>query len=121
MEIKIPDDKMKEIVGGAILKEIGENQRDMLISQAISYLLTKQENTGYYNNKSNIPLVTAFNHALEKVVKEVAEDFIKNDPQIRASIQDLLVKAANQKLKKNIDDISYVMTEAMCRAFRRDD
>lgn len=118
MELKLNEEKIKELLSGAILKELGENQRDVLIAQSISYLLSEQKRgEGYYAEKF-IPLHEAFNKAVKCVANKVVLEYVENNEEIKQKIKDLFAEGAEQLFTKHREKILEAMAEAFARGFK---
>jgi uncharacterized membrane-anchored protein YjiN (DUF445 family) len=113
MEIKIEQEKVQAIISQAILKELGENQRDMLIAQAIEYLLKEQASGSGYSSTKFIPLHQAFNSAVAHSAQKVARELVENDEQIQAKLKALLTEA----MEKVFNEKRETMVDSMAAAF----
>lgn len=117
-DIKINHDVMQTIVHKAILEGIGTEQRDLLMQQALQYLITEPRNT--YGSPSPSPLQTAFNNAVTKAARLIVEELV-SESDLQDRIREWAGKALTEYVSKDYelpDAIGFAMGEAIGKALR---
>ena len=96
MDVRIGDDKIGEMIGAAVMSQITQESRDLLIQNAIKYLLTP-EKSNIYGSKEESPLQKAFNTQLNVYAREYIKQQIENDEEfsgkIKSVVQDAMMKS----------------------------
>lgn len=86
--IKIDTDTVRELVAKSIMDAIGEDQRDLIVTQAVTMLL-EQPDAGY-GRKGDSPLQLAFNVEVRKIAGDVVSDYLNSEefrPIVEAKIR----------------------------------
>jgi hypothetical protein len=120
MEIKIEQDKVQEIISQAILRELGSEQRDLLIAQAIQYLLKEQQAGSGYSSRKFIPLHDAFNNAVANSARQIAHDYIHNNAEVQQKLKELLTEAMDRVFVAKRETIVEAIATAVIRGFERE-
>ena len=114
--LNLPDDQMREIVSAAILQTVTAENRDALITAAISSLL-KPNSSGFGAKES--PLQAAFNSAIHQKAKQIVTEMLDADEQIKTALENIIISAAKKAFsaeKKN--DMIDSMASAIAAGFR---
>lgn len=85
--INIPADAMQTIVQRAILEGISSDQRDLLVEQAVKYLIAPQK-SAYPYDKNPSPLESAFNHAVTVAAEKLVNEMVANTPEFMAKVRE---------------------------------
>lgn len=91
MKIELSEENLKSVVSEAIMNSLSLEQRNVLIQNAISYLLTPTSNSLYDQKKS--PMQEAFNNAISQVAREVVTEEMKSNSEIKLKIKELMANA----------------------------
>lgn len=84
-DLKIPEGEISALLSKAILDQLSEATRDRLVSDAISYLLTKKDTNYYTHGPAKTPLQDAFESAMMTTARDIAEEVL-NLPENRSKI-----------------------------------
>jgi hypothetical protein len=110
--INIDDAAMKSIVGDALLKTLTEENRAILIKEAITHLLTVPEKDRYSGRHApdpKSPLQMAFERAIEHEMAELVREEIKNNEKLRTSLRKMMVEVFDAALDDQADGHSKVV------------
>lgn len=88
--INLPEDQMQQIVSAAILQTVTAENRDILIKDAITRLITP-ESSGYGKKLSLLQI--AFNNAIHAQAEKIIADTLDTDEQIKTLIKDIVTEA----------------------------
>jgi hypothetical protein len=116
MDVKIDADAMTAVVSRAILEGISTEQRDLLLEQAVTALVTPVKKDRYSLDPATTPLQEAFRLAAQRVVNQVATEMVEANPEFVAKVHEMvgevIVKAAEEDygLKSKIQ---YAVAEAL--------
>jgi hypothetical protein len=99
MEIKLTDEQLHGLVSEAILRALDENQRNILIQNAIAVLLAPKKDS--YGYKITTPLQDAFNNAIAVVSQRIASETMLNDENVKAKMRGLLDEAMDRVFDKD--------------------
>ncbi len=117
MEIKIEQEHVQQIISDAILKELGEEKRNLLISQAIDMLLKQQTTGSGYNQRSFIPLHESFNNAAQQVSMKIAREYLESNEDVQNKIKQLLVDAIERVFTTKREEIITKIADAFEKGF----
>lgn len=105
MEIKLDADAMAALASKAIFEEMGQEQRDKVMLQAVQALLIPESNRHSYH-AGKTPMQVAFDNAIQQAAHKAVQERIANSPEISAKIDELLgplVGGALEATAKNYD------------------
>lgn len=115
MNVQLDPKMVSELAAAAIMTTLSAEQRNILISNAIQYLLTPA-GTGY--NKQSSPIESAFNEALRRHAVIVAEQMLEGDDVIKGKLQQLISEAVHKLFTDNRDAtigrVVQSITEGLC-------
>lgn len=101
--LTIDSEAVRGIVARAVFDQIGEDQRQLVITQAVEKLLEEPKDT--YGRKSGAsPLAVAFNQAVVGIARDVVTDYLKQDA-VEATVRDAITTKITELL--NRDDWLY--------------
>lgn len=107
-------DAMKSIVAKAIMEGITQDQRDVLIEQAITHLI-KPGPTSYGRTEPS-PLQHAFNEAIERACNRVVDEIITERPEFNAKVRDAVTAAMTALVDGGNYDLSQKVGNAVGNA-----
>jgi hypothetical protein len=119
MDLKVPDEQMKEIVSTAIMRSLDEKARETLIADAIKYLLTPQPGRGHWDTGRS-PLQDMFREAVASCARDMVRDHIKSNCGFSAQVQEVVAQAAT-KLFTDKDKLVDKVAEAIERGLTERD
>lgn len=111
INLNMDKDKLNEIVTKAIMDSLDAKTKENVIAQAVAFL-NKPKEGGYYDPKWT-PLQDAFNRAVEVVARDVSIEMVRNDPQLRAKIKELLDKAISKVMEKSDDEVANTLARSI--------
>lgn len=85
MEIKIDSEQLKSAIHEALLLAIPAEARDLMVRQAIENLVTPKK-SGYLSKPDKSEIQEIYEDAIERSIREMVADDIKNDPSIKEDI-----------------------------------
>jgi hypothetical protein len=109
MKLDMPSDQFGALVGAAILQTVTQENRDVLIQEAVTHLLTTDKSYSY-GGRQRSPLQNAFDYAVEQKAKEVIGQTLDGvlSEKVKEVVEEALVKAfaeeRKDKLVQNIAD-----------------
>lgn len=116
MDIKIDSTLMREVVSSAIMTSISQEQRNILITNAVKHLLTPKESAGY-GRQSQSPLEEAFNDAMRLNARRLAEELLQQDTGIQTQLRELITEAVLKLMTNNreatVDKIAAAIAEGI--------
>lgn len=88
---------MKTVVSKAIMESISQEQRDVILEQAVAKLITPTKvNTGYRTEDGPSPLQEAFDRAVVQAANTAVRELIEERPEfqtkVRAAVADAIDK-----------------------------
>jgi len=95
LTVNLGDLDLKEVVSAAILKALTDKQKEILIKDSLTFLLSQDKNSSYYGDKIS-PLQRAFRASVEEVAKEIITATLKEDTDIKAKISKLISDAVER-------------------------
>lgn len=122
MRIEIPDDtEIKEIVTAAILTHLGQEQRDLLIKQALKELIEPKTRStrGGYDKEEYIPLHEAFQKAVNQVAKDVLYQQFTTDTEAHKKLMAIIDEAVQQWLASDAKRIVKTIADELSRVVSR--
>ena len=116
MKLEISD--MREVVSAAILQKLTEEQRNMLIQQAIAALLTPKEKQ--YGGLGETPLQTAFSQAVFDVARDVVKDQITKDPKFVNTLGTIVTMALAKAMAQDelVDGMASLFAQTFAKLAR---
>ncbi len=108
---------MEALVAGAMMEKLGPEARDKLVTDSLVYLMRKQR-TGNYGSLEVSPLAELFNQALFSTAREIVNDKVKNDPEVKAQIEAMLKKTIAAVLESDMfaNLVSTMLEKALTKA-----
>ena len=92
--IQINDESIRSAVSAAILQQLNTDNRDAILQQAVTYLITPPKDI--YGRAQPTPLQVAMNEAVARVVHRVANELIEQDEALKANIRDIATSALSK-------------------------
>lgn len=126
MQINLGEEQMRAVVSKAILESLGDEQKTLILTQAVEHLMkAPDDNRGYpYNQDKRNYLQRAFDAASERALGKIADEEMQkpeNIEKIRALLGPVLEAALSKS--EAWDNMRKALAEAITRAFenqRRD-
>jgi uncharacterized membrane-anchored protein YjiN (DUF445 family) len=100
--IVIDSTAVRAIVTKAIMEQLGADQQQLLIEQALGHLLEETTVKGQYGLRDQVvpsPLELSFRDAVAKIAREVVYDYLETDA-VRAVVREAVVKAIDKKIEE---------------------
>lgn len=114
-ELRLPDDKLAELFGAALLTYLDDAKRDLLIQEAVRSLITK-DTQRFGDGKST--LQRAFERAAESVATEIARKRFAEDAPFKAEVEKLFNDAwarATKDREKLVTALASAFSEKLAR------
>lgn len=89
--IQIDSEAVREVVAKGIIESLSDEQRNLVIQQAVQTLLEEPRDS-YGRNKGESPLQIAFNNAVRGVANDVVREYL-NLPDIRSAVESSILVA----------------------------
>jgi hypothetical protein len=115
MKLDLTNNDLKIAISEAILTQINTEARDQLIREALQQILEPKRDT--YGRVTSSPIQEAFADSCSRLMREIVEKLISEDPDVRKKIEDF-AKSAISKLLANEDD-HYKLVSSFVEAFRK--
>lgn len=117
MNIDIPQEQWAAIVGSAVMQSITDENRDTLIKEAVTHLLTPQKHSAF--GRQRTPLQEAFDLALQQKATEYIREQFEGElgEQVKTLVQEAVVKAFESERRS---ELVVNITAAVVKAFRMD-
>jgi hypothetical protein len=112
MEIKLDPGSIQGIVEQAILSQLSAEQREKVLAQAVTALMTPQESSMGYR-KTSTPLQEAFDTAVRQVAATEVRKIIEEDSEARQKILELVGVSIAEVCKGNYDGLPERIGEAI--------
>ena len=95
MELKFNDAQMGEMIGAAVMQQLTQESRDLLIKNAITHLLTPAGNS-VYGSKAISPLQEQFNYQVTNFARKFIEEQLVGDSELLDRLKAVVVEATNK-------------------------
>jgi hypothetical protein len=116
MDLKLDNEQLKQVVAGAILSAISNEQREALIAKAVSDLIVATEQDTYYGSRERIsPLQRAFRTACESVAVDLCKQEMAK-PENIARVQKIVSEGIEAAISKQADAIAVNLGEVIVKA-----
>lgn len=92
VKLQFSDTQFKTALSEAILNALNEESRNALIREAVEGLVKREVVKDRYAPDKTYPSVieTAFARTVSEIGRDVVQDLVKNDPQIRSMVEALV-------------------------------
>lgn len=117
IEVNFDQDALHDLISKWVLEQMSVEQREKVLQQAITYLMTPPKADKYATYQPPSPLQEAFNNALNRVMHDVARTIVDEDPAIRDAIQKLMGEALEEFLHGAEGDKKRGYVQKMGEAF----
>lgn len=97
--ISIPADAMQAIVQKAIFEGISAEQRELLVQQAIEYLVAPPTNG--YGQRGTSPLESAFQNAVAIAANQIVRELVK-ESEFTARITEMVEKTLREFVAQDV-------------------
>ena len=101
MTMSIDSEAAREVVAKGIIESLSDEQRNLVIQQAVHALLEDPRDS-YGRNKGKSPLQIAFNNAVRWVANDVVREYL-DLPDIRSAVESSILVA----LKTYMENYGY--------------
>ena len=101
MTMSIDSEAAREVVAKGIIESLSDEQRNLVIQQAVQALLEEPRDS-YGRNKGKSPLQIAFNNAVRWVANDVVREYL-DLPDIRSAVESSILVA----LKTYMEEYGY--------------
>ena len=114
--IHIEGDAMRAIVAKAVLEGISQDQRDLLVEQAIQYIITAPPKPSTYGAvQQPSPLQAAFQNAIQLSLSETARRVVDSEP-VRQRVDQLMADALADVMKTDNSSLPDAVRAALGQA-----
>jgi hypothetical protein len=115
------EEQLKGIVSEALLRSLDENTREVLIRDAITYLLTPKEKVNMYSS-DRTPLQSTFYYAVEQVAHKVIRELLtQEDGPYWARFRGAVQQAFDKVFADPNSQLTDRLAGAISRAFMAED
>jgi homoserine trans-succinylase len=113
MELKLDSDQLKELVGEAILNSFGQEQKNLLVKEAIRSLFAKGTNS--YDRRSEIEKV--FQDGVYHTARTMIREHFEKDEDTKEKLRILFRDALEVFFHKNREQTVARLAEALQKSF----
>lgn len=117
MDLRLNPEQFEQLVSAVIMQQLTPEQREEILKNAITHLLTKNE--GYARGRVS-PLQEAFNAAIGNVAHRFAREWLEAQPDVQQQITGLVAEAYQQALSGDRAAMVDRIAVQMSKAFERD-
>lgn len=89
MNVNVDPAAMQALVTKALFEGMTQEQKDSLITQALTALMTSSVRKNHWDPQPLSPLQEAFNNAASVIARQVAIRRLETDEQFKASVEQL--------------------------------
>ncbi len=100
IELKLNEEELGKHLEKAILLQLDEKSREQVISKAIQNLKWKSDG---YGRSREISLNDYFQDAVKRLAVEVVQEIVREDPQIRGRIKEMVGSLFAEAVQKTED------------------
>lgn len=95
LELKVGPGQVSTIVAAAIMGSIDADQRDVLVKDALAYLLTTP------NYEGTSPLQKAFRNAVKVSCDEILKQMIQDDAEVQGKLRAVIRQAVEEAFSES--------------------
>jgi predicted YcjX-like family ATPase len=95
MKLDLNDDQLQSVVAAALMHHIDQDKRDLLIKDALQYLITPKD-SAYGSREKVSPLVQAFRSAMDTVATAMIRKDLEGNEQVAQAIKGLIAEAVHK-------------------------
>lgn len=111
MEIKLDAEAMAAVASTAIFEQMSEENRNLVLQQALQHLLSPMKQERYSSTPPKSPLQEAFELAIRQAAFTAVKEKIENDPELQAKIQELLGPLINSAMSAEAENYNTSLSE----------
>jgi hypothetical protein len=115
MKLDLTNTDLKNAISEAILSQISAEAREEILREAVKYVVDPEKDT--YGRQGISKLQQSFRQAVALLTDEIIGRLVREDPQIKAQIEDFAKTAIANLLKDDFDRGK--VGEAFSEAFRK--
>ena len=93
---------VREVVAKGLIESLDEEQRTLILAQAVEFLLTPPPTRNTYDPVQPSPLAYAFQEQLRAVAGEVVRDYLSTD-----AVREQIVTTMHAKMREFVEDQSF--------------
>lgn len=117
MNVNLSEDEARAIAADAFTKAMTPEKRDELIRAAIVNIITPKDNGRFSSTPNKSILQEAFERAVNDYAREWCKNWILNDPECKAQLEDVVragwVKALVTDRESTVNKIAVAMSESL--------
>jgi hypothetical protein len=115
--VSIDPDTMRTVVAKAILDGLSQEQRDLVIEQAVKALITPTKPAGSFGSATGpSPLQQAFDMAVHRACNKVADEILANTPEFQERLRGLFSDTVKSAMQSADWDLQRKISEAVMLA-----
>ena len=119
MKIELENINMQELFSAALLQAMSEEQRGILIKDAIQFLMTPKDGGSFYGSKIT-PLQEAFRVAIRDVAQKDIADYLTTDVKVKEAIMGLIKDAVEKMVNDNRQQTVNTLCEKIIEGLYKD-
>lgn len=119
MDLRLNPEQFEQLVSAVIMQQLTPEQREEILKNAITHLLTKRPESPYSSHKVS-PLQEAFNTAIGNLAYRFAREWLEAQPNAQQQITDLVAEAYQQAMRGDRATMVDRIAAQMSKAFERD-
>lgn len=117
LTIQLDPVALREATGQAIMGILTPEVRAQILQAAIDSLLRPSTDSW---NKGKSPIEQAFEQAVTQTCRDLAREYVANDPELMGRLRKLLADTAAKVLDCDTDKMAERMADAFTSSMRRD-
>lgn len=118
MSVSLDSDVMREVVAKAIIDQIGPEQREKLVRDAVTGVLNAGGGRDGYGRKAATPLQLAFDEAVRDCAMKFAGKIMREDESLKALVDGLLREMIQRTIVERREEIIKAFGDMVDRAMR---
>lgn len=114
LNLRLPEEALTQIVGKAVIDALSDEDRNLIIAQAIAQM-NKPNSTGGWNSDKRSPLQFAFDNAVANLVHKLVAEIVEESEQyaaIKAEVKAMLDRFPSVE---NDDELKTEIVNAVIR------
>lgn len=118
--LKLDENSLKQLAAESILAQLSDENRQDILKQAVSYLLTPKESRGY-GSSGKTPLQESFETEIGRLSMHVAAEVLGEMPEVKEKLKTMMVEAVERAFEQNRETTVGRLADALVSAMVRED
>lgn len=114
--ISLDSEALAVVASKAIFDQLPDEQREKILKQAVTFLLTPDTRNRSYGVPGTTPLQDAFNTAIREAAFKAVREQVENDPDLNDAIRKLLGPLIDGALKGEAEHYNNTLADKLGEA-----